>query len=136
MIKEYEDKYYNNVNVLGREISDDYFLRLSPVSKCFVYEEDDEIVGFILADIFSDRAEIIDISVSLLYRNKGIGNKLLNYVLGLSKNNGCESVSLEVKSNNKSAINLYHKNGFKTVSIRKKYYNKGTIDANLMLKKL
>ena len=45
-----------------------------------------------------------------------------------------ETIDLEVNSLNKKAINLYQKYGFKTVSIRKKYYN--GIDGFLMLKEV
>lgn len=136
MIKEYSEKYFNYVNVLGREISSDYILNLSPVSKCFVYEEDEEIVGFILIDLFDDRAEVIDIAVSLLYRNKKIGDKLLKHIIEICKNKGCENITLEVKVNNQPAIKLYKNNGFKILSIRKKYYSNGTLDAYLMIRKL
>ena len=110
MIKEYSEKYFNYVNVLGREISSNYILNLSPVSKCFVYEEDEEIVGFILIDLFDDRAEVIDIAVSLLYRNKKIGDKLLKHIIEICKNKGCENITLEVKVNNQPAIKLYKNN--------------------------
>lgn len=136
MIKEYVDEYYNDVLVLGREISEEYKLSLSTVSKCFVYIENDEVVGFILIDMFDDRAEIIDIAVSLLYRNKKIGDKLIKYVVELCRNNGCDNITLEVKVNNKPAIKLYENNDFKVVSIRKKYYSNGKIDAYLMSRKL
>lgn len=136
MIKEYSEKYFNYVNVLGREISSNYILNLSPVSKCFVYEEDEEIVGFILIDLFDDRAEVIDIAVSLLYRNKKIGDKLLKHIIEICKNKGCENITLEVKVNNQPAIKLYKNNGFKILSVRKKYYSNGTLDAYLMIRKL
>lgn len=136
MIKEYNSEFYNSVLVLGREIKDDYELSFSPVSKCFIYEENDEIVGFIIADIFEDRAEIIDVAVDVMYRNKKIGDKLIKYVVDLSKENGCESITLEVKVTNKPALKLYKNNGFEIVSIRKKYYSNGTIDAYLMSRKL
>ena len=136
MIKEYKKENYNSVLVLGREIKDDYELSFSPVSKCFIYEENDEIVGFIIADIFEDRAEIIDVAVDVMYRNKKIGDKLVKYVVDLSKENGCESITLEVKVTNKPALKLYKNNGFEIVSIRKKYYSNGTIDAYLMSRKL
>lgn len=136
MIKEYNEKYFNYVNVLGREISSNYILNLSPVSKCFVYEEDEEIVGFILIDLFDDRAEVIDIAVSLLYRNKKIGDKLLKHIIEICKNKGCENITLEVKVNNQPAIKLYKNNGFKILSVRKKYYSNGTLDAYLMIRKL
>ena len=136
MIKEYKDEYFNRVLVLGREIKDDYELSFSPVSKCFIYEEDEEIVGFIIIDIFEDRAEIIDVAVDVMYRNKKIGDKLIKHVIDLSKNSGCESITLEVKVTNKPALKLYKNNNFEIVSIRKKYYSKETIDAYLMSRKL
>lgn len=136
MIKEYKDEYFNRVLVLGREIKDDYELSFSPISKCYVYEKNDEIIGFIIADIFEDRAEIIDVAVDVMYRNKKIGDKLIKHVIDLSKNSGCESITLEVKVTNKPALKLYKNNNFEIVSIRKKYYAKGTIDAYLMSRKL
>ena len=136
MIKEYKDEYFNRVLVLGREIKDDYELSFSPVSKCFVYEEDEEIVGFIIVDIFEDRSEIIDVAVDVMYRNKKIGDKLVKHAIDLSKKSGCESITLEVKVTNKPALKLYKKNNFEIVSIRKKYYANGTIDAYLMSRKL
>lgn len=136
MIKEYKEEYYNGVLVLGREIKDDYELSFSPVSKCFIYEENEEIVGFIIADIFEDRAEIIDVAVDVMYRNKKIGDKLIKHIIDLCKNCGCTNITLEVKVTNKPALKLYKNNNFEIVSIRKKYYAKGTIDAYLMSRKL
>lgn len=134
MLREYRDSDYTVVTILGRDIDINYKFNLSPVSKCFVYEEDDEVVGFIIADIFEDRAEIIDIAVDVMHRNKKIGDKLVKYIIELSKN--CDNITLEVRDNNKAAIKLYKNNGFKTVSIRKKYYSNGTVDALLMQRKL
>lgn len=136
MIKEYKKEYYNDVLVLGREIKDDYELSFSPVSKCFIYEENDEIVGFIIADIFEDRAEIIDVAVEVMHRNKKIGDSLIKHIIDLSKEIGCDSITLEVKVTNKPALKLYKNNNFEIVSIRKKYYSNGTVDAYLMSRKL
>ena len=136
MIKEYKNEYYNNVLVLGREIKDDYELSFSPVSKCFIYEENEEIMGFIIADIFEDRAEIIDVAVDVMYRNKKVGDKLIKHIINLANKNGCDSITLEVKVTNKPALKLYKNNNFEIVSIRKKYYANGTIDAYLMSRKL
>lgn len=136
MIKEYTNEYFNNILVLGREIKEDYKLSFSSVSKCFVYEENEEVVGFIIADVFEDRAEIIDVAVDVMYRNKKIGDKLVKHIIDLSQKNGCQSITLEVKVTNKTALKLYKNNGFEIASIRKKYYSNGTIDAYLMCRKL
>lgn len=136
MISEYKDIYYNDVLALGRDIKDNYEVSFNTVSKCFVYIIDEQVVGFIVADIFSDRGEIIDIAVDVMYRNNKIGDKLLKYVIDICKNNKCDNITLEVKVTNKPALKLYKKNNFEVVSLRKKYYQKGTVDAYLMERKL
>lgn len=133
MIRDYKDSDFTIVTALGRDIDIDFKLSLSPVSKCFVYEDSNEVVGFIIADIFEDRAEIIDIAVDVMHRNNKIGDKLVKHIIELSKN--CDNITLEVRDNNNAAIKLYKNNGFKTVSIRKKYYSNGTVDALLMQRK-
>ena len=113
-----------------------YKLSFSPVSKCFVYTDFDEVIGFVIVDVFDDRAEIIDIAVDLMHRNKKIGDDLLKRAIEVAKENGCTSISLEVKNSNKPAIKLYTNNGFKVGTMRKKYYSNGTEDAYLMVRKL
>lgn len=46
------------------------------------------------------------------HRNKGYGEKLLNYVIKDIKNNGFNKLSLNVNKYNKKAIKLYKKKGF------------------------
>ena len=59
---------------------------------------------------------------------------MLEYMLNNIKEENIETIDLEVNSLNKKAINLYQKYGFKTINIRKKYYN--GIDGFLMLKEV
>lgn len=136
MIKEYIEKYFNSVNVLGREISSTYTFSKSNVGVCYVYELDDEIVGFINADIFDDRAEIIDLAVLPLYRNRKIGDELLKNIINICKQKGCDNITLEVRMDNIAALKLYKNNDFKIVGVRKKYYSNKTVDAYLMQRKL
>lgn len=136
MIREYEEKDYNFICILGRDININYVYKLSDVGKCYVYELDGEIVGFATMDLFSDRSELIDICVSLLHRNKKIGDALLKKIIEVSKNNNCKNITLEVRCDNDFAIRLYKNNEFKIVSVRKKYYSNGTIDAYLMCREL
>jgi len=136
VIREYEEKDFNSVTVLGRDIDQNYKFVISPVGKCYVYIIEDEVVGFVLADIFDDRAEIIDICVSLLHRNKKIGSELLNKIISLCEAKKVDNITLEVRKDNISAIKLYNNNNFKVISIRKKYYSNGTVDAYLMQRKM
>lgn len=136
MLREYEEKDFNSVCILGRDINLNYVLKLSEVGKCYVYVIDDEVVGFATMDLFSDRAELIDICVALLHRNKKIGDVLLKKVVEVSKNNGCDNITLEVRCDNDFAVKLYKTNDFKIVSVRKKYYSNGQVDAYLMSREL
>jgi len=136
MIREYEDKDFNPVSIIGRDITLDYTFKLSSAGKCYVYEVGKDVVGFAIVDLLGDRSELIDLCVAPLYRHKGIGNSLLNKVIEVSIENKCENITLEVKLDNTFAINLYKKNEFRIANIRKKYYNNGSIDAYVMQREL
>ncbi|MBR3116350.1 MAG: ribosomal protein S18-alanine N-acetyltransferase [Bacilli bacterium] len=116
LFKKYKEKYNPIIN--------DYTFILS-------YKENNKYVGFIIYQVLYEKAEIIDIFVLDEYRNRGIGKALINKML---ENKEIESVTLEVKNDNKLAIMLYNSLGFKEVSIRKGYYN--GVDALLMLKEV
>lgn len=109
-----------------------YKITNDPFEKYLGYYEG-ELVGIITYSIIYERAEINYICVREEFRRKQIGSKLMEETLKLMKNE-CDSVSLEVASDNIKAINLYKKYGFKEVSVREKYY--GGKDALLFVRKL
>jgi len=120
MIKEYNDIEY--LNTLSN-----YNITLNPFNKILVYIDNNKILGFIDYSKMYENMEINYIFVKEEYRNKGIASKLLKYIID---NNDFSNITLEVNINNTNAIKLYEKFNFKTVSIRKGYYN--GIDAYLM----
>ena len=120
MIKEYNDiEYLNKLS--------SYNITINPFNKILVYMDGNTILGFIDYSKMYENMEINYIFVIEQYRNKGIASKLLEYVIN---NNDFSNITLEVNINNTNAIKLYEKFNFKTVSIRKGYYN--GIDAYLM----
>jgi ribosomal-protein-alanine N-acetyltransferase len=104
-------------------------------SKYFVAKENDEILGFAGIIILPDDVEITNIVTKKSERKKGIGNLLLDKLIEIAKKTGRDNISLEVNEKNFVAINLYEKNGFEKIGIRKKYYN-GTDNAIIMTKKI
>ena len=94
------------------------------------YIENDEIKGFIIANLLCDSVEILLIYVQEKNRKCGIATKLL---LELEKNN-VDNLLLEVSILNIPAINLYKKLGYSIISTRSKYYN--GVDAYIMKKVL
>ncbi|MDC1296543.1 GNAT family N-acetyltransferase [Alphaproteobacteria bacterium] len=98
--------------------------------------------GFLIGDIIQIEKEI-EYEIFLIYikiesRMLGYATKLLNYIPLIYNNKSLKKIYIEVASNNIPAIDLYKKNNFNQISIRKNYYiikNK-KIDACLYQKKL
>ena len=98
----------------------------------FGYYVNNYLLGFIHVIRLIDELEIINVVVDKKYRNRGIGSKLIEYVI--SNFNDVKNIFLEVNTNNKNAIKLYEKYNFSIVNIRKKYY--GNDDCYVMRKEM
>lgn len=99
-------------------------------SSYFVAKSSNLIVGFAGIKKILDEANIMNIVTRKDYRNNGIATSLLNQLINFSKRT-CNTITLEVNENNKTAIHLYEKFGFKNVGMRKKYY--GGIDNAIIM---
>lgn len=120
-----------NISDLYSKYKENYSPIISEFTKKYSYTVDNENVGFIIFDIIYDRCEIIDVYTVEKFRNMGIATKLINEIINDYEIN---NITLEVSVDNCVAIKLYEKLGFKSVALRKEYYN-GT-DAFLMLKEV
>lgn len=100
------------------------------VSKVYVYEMDDKIVGFIIATDLTETCDILSLIVDPEYRKRKIATNLIDYLISELDEN-LKLITLEVRANNTVAIHLYDKFGFEVVNVRKKYYANGD-DAYLM----
>ena len=88
----------------------------------------------VIHKIFNE-AEIRYLSVHPSYQRTGLGKKLIHKIFKECKNKNIKRIFLEVSLKNKQAISFYDSFGFKTISIRKKYYKDGS-DALLKEKML
>ena len=127
MIKEIEN--IDKVVFLLKEFKQNVGNTLNPYLKIKGYYINDNIVGVIVYEDIFNRFEIDYIVVDSQYRRQGIASKLLESVINLNP----ENITLEVREDNISAINLYKKYGFEIVSKREKYY--GNIDGLLMIRR-
>jgi len=91
---------------------------------------DQNVNGFLIAYNNLDNIELEAIVVDINKRKEGIGSTLLEYLINYAKREE-KSILLEVASNNTEALNLYKKDDFKIINIRKNYYN-NQIDAYMM----
>ncbi len=97
-----------------------------------VLNNNNKAIAFLITSNLFEEAEILSIAVSKGYQGMGVSKLLLNDFIKYSKFNGIEKIFLEVKENNKIAISLYIKFGFKKISQRKHYYSDGT-NADIMM---
>ena len=92
-------------------------------SKYFIATENSQILGF--AGIWNAVYDmhITNIVVRKDLRKCGIGSKLLEKLIEVSKAHKAETLTLEVNCRNIPAIKLYEKFGFSIAGKRQKYYN-------------
>ena len=95
--KEYWNENYNIVK--------DVYI---PISKTFVYEDNDDIRGFISV-INNDFIGALFVKKN--YQSQGIGKSLIDYAKNLYDN-----LSLAVYKENEKALEFYKKMGFKIIS--------------------
>jgi len=91
----------------------------------YIAEMDEQIIGYAFIHIADDFSHLVNIAISPDYRNIGIGEKFLRFLIGLVKELKSPKVVLEVRKNNISAIRLYEKLGFESVREEKGYYQDG-----------
>jgi len=92
-------------------------------------------IGFGGVWVIFDESHITNIAVHPDHRGFGIGSILMNALLKTSYSKGARDITLEVRSSNTVAQNLYEKFGFIKEGIRKKYYQDNGEDAVIMWKK-
>ncbi len=66
------------------------------------------------------------------WKRKGIGSRLVEETLSISRDNGVNKVHLEVRQSNDQAKRLYEKFGFQVIAVRPNYYTHPREDAVLM----
>ncbi len=97
-----------------------------------VIEADGRMAGYAEMRMVAGEAQIYNIAVDEAFRGCGFGETLMKHLIEDALKNGCDIMTLEVRSGNKAASGLYAKLGFKEVGRRKGYYSKGGEDAVLM----
>ena len=102
----------------------------------YVMELEGALIGYAGFRAFMGEAHIMNIAVHPRHMRKGLGKKLLDFLLGEIAAQRAGIVYLEVRRSNAAAIGLYERSGFTTVSVRPGYYADNCEDALIMVKGL
>ncbi len=103
-------------------------------SRVYVAEVEGKIAGYIVLWILPPEGYIANVAVSPDYQGKGVGKALLKKAISVCEEEGVNSICLEVRRSNQTAISLYKKFGFEVVGIRKAMYHDG--EDGLVMEKL
>lgn len=96
------------------------------------FDSKGKLVGYAGCWQIIDEAHITNIAVKPDLQRKKIGEALLNKLLQECYKNEIKYITLEVRKSNKAAIKLYEKYGFKSLGLRKGYYQNNNEDALIM----
>lgn len=101
----------------------------------FAVRDGETLIGYagisVLGPTDHPECEIHTIAVDPAYQGRGHGRELLSALLEIADAHHAE-VFLEVRTDNGSAINMYRRNGFEEVGVRKRYYQPSGADAYSM----
>ena len=123
-----EDVINLEKKLLHKENAKEYILyeaNENPVSYFYVACNKNTILGYIEFWITYDSATISTFAVDLPYQNNHVGTTLLKEMFKQLIRQNIKYVTLEVRTSNAQAINLYKKFNFKIETIKKNYYKDG-----------
>ena len=102
----------------------------------FLCVEEEKLRGYAIMHLAGDQAELYRIATDPDFRRCGAAALLMKSCIKWSVEQNAESIFLEVREGNKSAISLYEKFGFENIGIRKKYYTDPVENAVIMVRKV
>lgn len=91
------------------------------------------IAGFLVARHIADEVHVNNFAVRPEFRRRGIGQRLLAFVLSWGRERKARQAVLEVRAGNEAAQKLYMTCGFEVIGRRKRYYKSPAEDALLMV---
>lgn len=101
---------------------------------CTIFENNNEILGFIVYEIFLRRITILRIGVHHLSRRKGIGKALIESLLK-KLTNKCTLISAEVRETNLPIQLFLRSQAFRAVKILNNYYQDTNEDSYVFHRK-
>lgn len=97
-----------------------------------VGERSGTVVGYAGIDCGGEVADVMTIAVAAGARGQGLGSALMHWLVAQARAAGAEYLMLEVRADNEVAQRLYSAAGFSPLTVRRKYYQPGDVDALIM----
>ena len=99
-------------------------------------ERDGELAAYGGIDHGGQVADLMTVAVAPGHRGSGLGESMLDELEARAAAGGAEALMLEVRADNAPARALYDRRGYAVLSVRRRYYQPGGVDALVMRKLL
>ena len=93
---------------------------------------DNVILGYSCFALVLDEVHLRNVAVHPRWRNRGVASGLIDDMIRLSLEQGCNFATLEVRDSNVEALGLYGRFGFRVAGVRASYYSDTGEDALIM----
>lgn len=101
-----------------------------------IVEREGALTAYAGLDHGGQVADLMTITVAPGHRGSGLGAELLGELESRAANGGAEAMMLEVRADNAPARTLYDRRGYDVLTVRRGYYQPGSVDALVMRKLL
>lgn len=96
---------------------------------CLICECGGRVAGYLIADTFIDVWHLMNLCVDAPYRRRHLGTQLVEGYFAITEGRPHRGHTLEVRSSNTSAQELYRSLGFVATGVRPGYYSDDGEDA-------
>ena len=109
-----------------------FVLELSkPSGICLAAWQGDSLIGYLVCSRYDTVWHVMNIAVDDRRRREGIASSLLRHLFSVADRPG-EQYTLEVRTSNDGALELYRRFGFRPAGVRRGYYHDNREDAVIM----
>ncbi len=103
---------------------------------CWVGLQQKIPIGHAVLSVVGDESHMLNLSIARAHQGKGFGREFVQFLLDEARTLQAQTMLLEVRPSNTSAISCYNGAGFNEIGCRKNYYpaSNGREDALLLAK--
>jgi ribosomal-protein-alanine N-acetyltransferase len=114
--------------------SEEDFIRCLRQRNCIgmVAEHDERVAGFMIYELHRNRLHILNFAVSAELRRHGIGQQMVEKLIGKLSHQRRNRIMLQVRETNLEAQLFFRDLGFRAVAVLRDFYDDTTEDAYLM----
>lgn len=114
--------------------SEDDFIRCLRQRNCIgmVAEHDEHVAGFMIYELHRNRLHILNFAVAPEFRRNGIGQQMVEKLIGKLSSQRRNRILLQVRETNLDAQLFFRDLGFRAIAVLRDFYDDTTEDAYLM----